>query len=64
MKLSGGLVQHSTIYYDGATFARQVGMLPAQGSAADRALIAVFNAKTRLSQRYQDAMRRRQTRPH
>jgi steroid delta-isomerase-like uncharacterized protein len=64
MEISGGLVQHNTIYYDGATFARQIGMLPTQGSPADRALTAVFNAKTRLSQRYQDAMRRRQARAH
>ena len=58
----GGLVQHNTIYYDGATFARQIGLLPAQGASADRALIAVFNAKTKLIQRYQDAVRRRQAR--
>jgi steroid delta-isomerase-like uncharacterized protein len=64
MEISGGLIQHNTIYYDGATFARQIGMLPAQGSAADRALIAAFNAKTKLSQRYQDAIRRRQARAH
>ena len=62
MEISGGLIQHNTIYYDGATFARQIGMLPAQGSPADRALSAVFNAKTKLSQRYRDAVRRRQAR--
>jgi hypothetical protein len=51
----GGLVQHNTICYEGASFARQIGMLPTQGPAADRALTAVFNAKTRLSQQSRDA---------
>jgi steroid delta-isomerase-like uncharacterized protein len=51
MEISGGLIQHNTIYYDGATFARQVGLLPPQGSRADRALISAFNAKTKLRQR-------------
>ena len=54
-------LQHNTIHY-GATFARQIGLLPAQGASGDRALIAVFNAKTKLIQRYQDAVRRRQAR--
>jgi steroid delta-isomerase-like uncharacterized protein len=40
------LVVENTIYWDGAGFARQIGMLPAKGSAGDRALIGVFNALT------------------
>jgi hypothetical protein len=64
MEIAGGLIKHNTISYDGATFARQIGILPAQGSPADRALIAVFNAKTRPSRRHQDAVRRRQARAH
>ena len=39
-----GRVVENVVYYDGATFARQVGMLPKQDSAADRALLAAFNA--------------------
>ncbi len=62
MEVAEGLVQHNTIYYDGAAFARQIGMLPSQGSRTDRALIAAFNAKTRLSQRYQDFRRKGGTR--
>lgn len=54
MEIDGGLIRHNTIYYDGAGFARQIGMLPAMGSRADRALVSAFNAKTRLNQRYQD----------
>jgi steroid delta-isomerase-like uncharacterized protein len=43
-----GKVEQNTIYYDGAEFARQVGMLPPRDSAADRAMLAAFNALTRL----------------
>src|SRR5271166_677439 len=43
-----GLVVENTIYYDGAGFARQIGMLPARDSVADRAMTAAFNGLTRL----------------
>jgi steroid delta-isomerase-like uncharacterized protein len=49
MEIADGLIQHNTIYYDGAVFARQIGLLPALGSRADRAMMFAFNAKTRLS---------------
>jgi steroid delta-isomerase-like uncharacterized protein len=39
-----GIVVENTVYYDGIAFARQIGMLPRQGSAADRAMLATFNA--------------------
>lgn len=61
MEIDGGLIRHNTIYYDGATFARQVGMLPARGSRADRALVSAFNTRTRVNQRYQDYRRSRRT---
>lgn len=48
MEISNGLIQRNTIYYDGASFARQMGMLPRQGSRADRGMLAAFNAATRL----------------
>ena len=41
----------NTIYYDGAEFARQIGMLPPRGSTADRALVAGFNLRMRLRRR-------------
>jgi hypothetical protein len=28
MEVADGLIQHNTIYYDGASLARQIGMLP------------------------------------
>jgi steroid delta-isomerase-like uncharacterized protein len=43
-----GLVVENTIYWDGAHFTRQIGMLPAKGSPGDRVLVAAFNALTWL----------------
>jgi steroid delta-isomerase-like uncharacterized protein len=51
LEVAAGLVQHNTIYYDGATFARQIGLLPGQGTRGDRSLIAAFNAATSLRRR-------------
>lgn len=45
-EIRDGLVVDNTVYWDGAEFARQVGLLPAQGSRADRALLRAFNAST------------------
>jgi steroid delta-isomerase-like uncharacterized protein len=57
MDIEDGLVRHNTIYYDGATFARQIGMLPRKDSAADRAVLRAFNATTRA----RAALRRRRS---
>jgi steroid delta-isomerase-like uncharacterized protein len=43
-----GKLTRNTAYYDGAAFARQIGMLPAQDSGADRAMRAGFNTVTRV----------------
>lgn len=43
-----GRLDQNTVYYDGAAFARQIGLLPAQGSAGDRALLQGFNVPTRI----------------
>jgi steroid delta-isomerase-like uncharacterized protein len=43
-----GLITSNVAYYDGAAFARQVGMLPTQDSGADRAMRAGFNTVTRV----------------
>jgi steroid delta-isomerase-like uncharacterized protein len=48
VEVRDGLQYRNSIYYDGATFARQIGMLPALGSRADRLLVALFNARSRL----------------
>ncbi|RLB58049.1 MAG: hypothetical protein DRI90_17215 [Deltaproteobacteria bacterium] len=51
MKFEGGLMHHNTVYYDGAAFARTVGLLPAQGSGPERALFGAFNAVTAIRKR-------------
>jgi steroid delta-isomerase-like uncharacterized protein len=51
MEFADGRVRHNTIYYDGASFARQVGLLPRAGSAPDKAMLSAFNVVTRARQR-------------
>jgi steroid delta-isomerase-like uncharacterized protein len=46
-----GKLDTNTVYYDGAEFARQIGMLPPRGSAADRGLLHASNVRTRLRRR-------------
>jgi steroid delta-isomerase-like uncharacterized protein len=52
MEISDGSVRHNTIYYDGAAFARQIGMLPAAGTTLDRAVLTAYNTTTRLRRRF------------
>jgi steroid delta-isomerase-like uncharacterized protein len=59
MEFAEGRYVHNTIYYDGASFARQIGTLPRAGSVTEKATLAAFNATTRLRQRRN---RRRATR--
>jgi steroid delta-isomerase-like uncharacterized protein len=47
-EVEDGMIRRNTVYYDGASFARQIGMLPAQGSLAERTMRGLFNLKTRL----------------
>ena len=46
-----GRIQENNAFADGMTFARQIGMLPAEGSKADQRIMKAFNAKSRLSSR-------------
>lgn len=46
-----GRVITNTVYYDGASFARQIGMPPTQGSRADHLITRGFNAVTSLRRR-------------
>jgi hypothetical protein len=48
MEVEDGLLVRNTAYYDGAAFARQIGMMPEQESGAEKAMIAAFNAVTKL----------------
>jgi hydroxyacylglutathione hydrolase len=46
-----GLIVGNDAFTDSMTFARQIGLLPPQGSGAEVRMTQAFNAKTRLSQR-------------
>jgi len=46
--LRDGVVVTNFVVYDQMQFARQIGMLPQDGSRGDRAAKAAFNAKSRL----------------
>jgi steroid delta-isomerase-like uncharacterized protein len=47
-ELEDGEIVSNTAYYDGASFARQVGMLPPEGSGAERTMRSAFNAVTKV----------------
>lgn len=51
LEIEEGDIVGNTAYYDGASFARQVGMLPAEGSGAERAMKGAFNAFTKMRRR-------------
>jgi glyoxylase-like metal-dependent hydrolase (beta-lactamase superfamily II)/ketosteroid isomerase-like protein len=44
-----GLIQANEAFPDGLGFARQIGLMPAQGSTAEQRLMGAFNVKTRVS---------------
>jgi hypothetical protein len=48
IELEDGLIRRNPIFYDGAAFARAVGLLPARGSRLERLILLAFNFKTRL----------------
>jgi len=53
-----GTIATNFVVFDQMQFARQIGMLPPDRSAADRATKAAFNAKTRLLARVRSRRRR------
>lgn len=44
-----GLVQANEAFPDNLAFAREIGMMPAQGSAAEQRLMGAFNLKTKVA---------------
>lgn len=46
-----GTVSSNFVVFDQLQFARQIGMMPPDGSAIDRAMKAAFNVQTRLRRR-------------
>jgi steroid delta-isomerase-like uncharacterized protein len=53
-ELEDGKLVSNTAYYDGMSFARQIGMLPPEGSGAERAMTGAFNAVTKLRRKVAD----------
>ncbi|MGI8512506.1 MAG: ester cyclase [Solirubrobacteraceae bacterium] len=47
LEIEDGKIVRNTGYYDGAAFARGIGLLPAQDSGAERAMTNAFNLVTR-----------------
>ena len=47
LELEDGELVSNTAYFDGLGFARQIGMLPPDGSGADRAMKGAFNTLTK-----------------
>jgi len=46
-----GLIQTNDAFTDGLSFARQIGMMPPQGSAAERGMTGAFNVRTKVVER-------------
>jgi hydroxyacylglutathione hydrolase len=51
LTVRNGLIESNDAFSDSMTFARQIGMMPPQGSAAEQRMMGAFNAKTRLTSR-------------
>jgi steroid delta-isomerase-like uncharacterized protein len=49
--IEDGRVAGNNVYYDQLSFARQIGMLPSEGSLADRLMTAAFNLLTKARAR-------------
>ncbi len=47
-----GRVVSNFVTFDQMQYARQIGMMPPDGSAADKAVKRAFNARTKLAQRF------------
>ena len=47
-EVEDGRIVANTAYYDGLEFARQIGMMPARDSSAERAMKSAFNGTTKV----------------
>jgi steroid delta-isomerase-like uncharacterized protein len=56
-----GRVISNFVVFDQMQYARQIGMMPPDASAADRAMKAAFNARTKLAGRIAELQARRST---
>jgi steroid delta-isomerase-like uncharacterized protein len=54
LEVENGRIVRNTAYSDGLDFARQIGMLPAQGSGVEKALYGAFNGMNKLRTAVED----------
>jgi steroid delta-isomerase-like uncharacterized protein len=47
LEIEDGAIVGNTAYYDGMSFARQIGLMPPENSGAERAMKSAFNTATR-----------------
>ena len=52
VEVEDGKITRNTAYYDGAAFARGLGLLPQTGSGGEKAMLAAFNAVTKVRSRF------------
>jgi steroid delta-isomerase-like uncharacterized protein len=52
IEVEDGKIVRNTGYYDGAAFARGLGLLPQVGSGGEKAMLAAFNAVTKVRSRF------------
>src|ERR671937_803490 len=52
IEVEDGKIVRLTSYYDGAAFARGLGLLPQTGSGGEKAMLAAFNAVTKVRSRF------------
>jgi steroid delta-isomerase-like uncharacterized protein len=48
LEIEDGEIVGNTAYYDGMTFARQIGLMPPENSSAENAMKSAFNAATKM----------------
>jgi steroid delta-isomerase-like uncharacterized protein len=56
-RFRGGEIVRNDVVFDQMSFARQLGLLPAQDSVGERAMKRAFNARTKLKRRLGQARR-------
>jgi glyoxylase-like metal-dependent hydrolase (beta-lactamase superfamily II)/predicted ester cyclase len=54
LRVHDGVIFHNDAYLDGMELARQIGVLPAAGSTAERRMTGAVNARTRVVRRIAD----------
>ncbi|MEV7179026.1 ester cyclase [Kitasatospora sp. NPDC093679] len=54
LEIHSGRIRHDRTAFDGAEWARQLGLLPRHDSVAERAMVTAFNTKTRIAKHWQE----------